>query len=150
MQNLITPDHVVELAFSGDERAHRELITVCDVAEAEERYLRPVLGDDLYEALRGGEYQELLEEYVAPAIAAWCRYVVEPHLAYRCRECGDASVAHNARLDVTMRHLSRRAQTLTRRLSHYLNMHSSEYEEYSPKLNPLNRCFIYGNIVQVY
>lgn len=150
MQNLITSDRVIELAFSGDERAHRELVTQCDVAEAEERYVRPVLGDELYEALLGGEHEELREEYVAPAIAAWCRYVVEPHLALRCRECGDASVAHNARLDVTMHHLSRRAQTLTRRLSRYLNTHSSEYEEYNAKLNPLNRCFIYGNIVQVY
>ena len=150
MRTLITTNQVVELAFGGDERAHRELIAECDIVEAEERYIRPILGDRLFEELLLGSYEELVTEYVAPAIAAWCRYVVEPHLAYRCMECGDASVAHNERLDVTMRHLSRRAQTLTRRLSHYLNMHSSEYEEYSPKLNPLNRCFIYGNIVQVY
>ena len=150
MQNLITPERVVELAFGGDERAHSELITECDIAEAEERYVRPVLGDKLYEALRDGEHEELVEEYVAPAISAWCRYVVEPHLAYRCRECGDVSVAHNARLESTMHHLARRAQTLTRRLSRHLNTHPSDYEEYTPKLNPLNRCFIYGNIIQVY
>lgn len=150
MKNLITPERVVELAFGGDECAHRELITACDIAEAEERYVRSVLGDELYDALYDGQYQGLLDEYVAPAIAAWCRYVVEPLMLHRCRECKDVSVADNARLDTTMRHLARRAQTLTRRLSRYLNAHFAEYEEYTPKLNPLNRCFIYGNIVQVY
>ena len=150
MKNLITTDRVIELAFGGDERAHRELITECDIAEAEERYVRPVLGERLYEVLHSGEYEELVEEYVAPAIAAWCRYVVEPLLVHRCRECGEVSVADNARLDTVMHSLARRAQTLTRRLSRHLNAHAAEYEEYISKSNPLNRCFIYGNIVQVY
>ena len=150
MQNLITPDRVVELAFGGEERAHRELVTECDIAEAEQRYVRPILGDELFDALLSGEYEHLLKEYVEPTIAAWCRYVVEPLLVHRCEKCGDVSVAHNARLDTTMRHLARRAQTLTRCLSRHLNNHSSEYEEYNSKLNPQNRCFIYGSIVQVY
>lgn len=147
MRTLITVNQVVELAFAGDERAHRELITVCDIAEAEERYLRPVLGDRLYEALRCGEYGELLEEYVAPAIAAWCRYVVEPLLASRCSLCG---ADYDESLSVIMHNLSNRASTLSHRLSRYLNAHADKFPEYNPKSNPLNRCFIYGNIVQVY
>ena len=150
MKNLITAKQVVELAFGGDELAHRELIAECDIVEAEERYIRPVIGDGLYEALASGDYEELMTEYVAPALAAWCRYVVEPLIEHRCSLCGDVSAAHNVRQEVVMRHLARRASTLTRRLSRYLNANSDKFPEYNPKSNPLNRCSIYGSIVQVY
>ena len=147
MKTLITTNQVVELAFGGDERAHRELIAECDIVEAEERYIRPILGDRLFEELLLGSYEELVTEYVAPALAAWCRYVVEPLLASRCSLCG---ADYDESLSVIMHNLSNRASTLSHRLSRYLNAHADKFPEYNPKLNPLNRCFIYGNIVQVY
>ena len=42
-----------------------------------------------------------------------------------------------------------KARTLSRRLSDHLNAHSDEYPEYNPNANPLNRCSIDGDIIQI-
>lgn len=150
MKTIITATQVVKLAFGGDELVHSALITECDIAEAEERYIRPIVGSQLYDALVQGKYPDLMTDYVAPALAAWCRYVVEPLIARRCSLC-DSKVATDDEYRATvLDHLASRASTLSRRLSRHLNAHSSEYEEYNPKSNPLNRCTIYGNIIQIH
>ena len=41
------------------------------------------------------------------------------------------------------------ARSLTRRLVDQLNSNGNIYVEYNPETNPLNRCFIYGDIIQV-
>ena len=152
MNLIITPQEVIYLAFSREELVHRDVVTELDIAEAESRYIRPILGEALAEAIAAGGYMELRSEYVAPALAAWCRYVVEPLLAARCREMhhDDRSSAENEHLRGVVRSLKRKASTLSRRLSDHLNAHGDDYAEYNPKANPLNHCSIYGDIVQVY
>ena len=139
------------MAFSTEEPYSASVITETDIAEAESRYLMPVVGEELYNAL--DTYTTLKTEYVEPMLAAWVRYIVEPHLATRCCPCyseGRITEAVNDHTERVMRALKERAVALTRRLSDHLNSHSADYVEYNPKTNPLNRCFIYGNIVQVY
>lgn len=140
------------MAFSREELVHRDVITELDIAEAESRYIRPILGEALAEAIASGSYEELRANYVAPALAAWCRYVVEPLLVSRCRELhyDDVSSAENEHLRGVVRSLRRKASTLSRRLSDHLNTHGDEYAEYNPKANSLNHCSIYGDIIQVY
>lgn len=150
MNTLINAEQVGALAFGCGEMVHHEIISECTIVEAEERYIRPILGDKLLTALCEGRYPELMSDYVAPALAAWCRYVVEPHVVSRCSLCDNVTSADNERLDIVMSHLRRQASTLTQRLSRHLNLHIADYEEYNPKSNPLNRCSIYGSIVQVY
>lgn len=150
MNTLINAEQVGALAFGCGEMVHQEIISECDIVEAEERYIRPILGDKLLTALCEGRYPELMSDYVAPALAAWCRYVVEPHVVSRCSLCDNVTSADNERLDIVMSHLRRQASTLTQRLSRHLNSHIADYEDYNPKSNPLNRCSIYGSIVQVY
>ena len=153
MKMLITAERVYALAFSTEEPYGASAITDADIAEVESRYLKPILGEALYDALLLGEYSDLKTEYVEPMVAAWVRYVVEPHLATRCCTCyaeGRVTEAINDHTERVVRALRETAVALTRRLSDYLNSHSADYVEYNPKTNPLNRCFIYGNIVQVY
>lgn len=140
------------MAFSREELVHRDVITELDIAEAESRYIRPILGEALAEAIASGGYEELRANYVAPALAAWCRYVVEPLLVSRCRELhhDDVSSAENEHLRGVVCSLRRKASTLSRRLSDHLNTHGDEYAEYNPKANSLNHCSIYGDIIQVY
>ena len=151
MKTLITAERAYALAFSTEEPYSASVITETDIAEAESRYLMPVVGEELYNAL--DTYTTLKTEYVEPMLAAWVRYIVEPHLATRCCPCyseGRITEAVNDHTERVMRALKERAVALTRRLSDHLNSHSADYVEYNPKTNPLNRCFIYGNIVQVY
>ena len=153
MNTLMTADRLFSLVFTREESYNAAVIMPVDIAEVESRYLVPVVGSALYEAMQGGKYVELVEGYVAPMVAAWVRYVVEPHLASRCciyhtqRDITESVNENSARV---MRALRAKAVALTRRLSDHLNAHSSDYVEYDPNVNPLNRCFIYGDIVQVY
>ena len=139
------------MAFSTEEPYSASVITETDIAEAESRYLMPVVGEELYNVV--AKYSTLKSEYVEPMVAAWVRYIVELHLATRCCTCyaeGRVTEAVNDHTECVLRALREKAVALTRRLSDHLNSHSVDYVEYNPKTNPLNRCFIYGNIVQVY
>ena len=151
MNTLVTAERVHALAFSSEEPYSASAITEADIAEAESRHLLPILGEELYNAL--DSYSALRTEYVEPMVAAWVRYIVEPHLATRCCACyaeGRVTEAVNDYTKRVMRALKEKALALTHRLSDHLNSHSADYAEYNPKTNPLNHCFIYGNIVQVY
>lgn len=152
MQTLITPTEVVALAFSGEELIAKDVVTQSDIVEAEARHIRPILGDALVEKLRSGAYASLLSDYVAAALAAWCRYAVEPLLDVRCDVCHRDSrrtSADNEHHTSVMRSLRRKAVTLSHRLSDHLNAHAGDYPEYNPTKNPLNYCSIYGDIIQV-
>lgn len=151
MKILITAERAYSLVFSSEEPYSPSAITEADIATAESRYLLPIVGEELYAAL--SRYGTLKTEYVEPMLAAWVRYIVEPLLATRCCPCyseGRITEAVNDHTERVMRALKERAVALTRRLSDHLNSHSADYVEYNPQTNPLNRCFIYGNIVQVY
>ena len=151
MKTLMTCEEVVAMTFSADEQHNVAMITEADIVEAESRYLSPILGQELCEALAGGSYENLMSEYVKPALAACVRYVAEPYQAQRCPACRGESLtsADNQRLDLVLLALRRRARSLIRRLSDHLNAHSADYEEYSAQNNPKNRCMIYGDIVQI-
>lgn len=103
------------------------------------------------------QYTALRDDYVAPTVAAWTRYMVQPLLGHRCEAClansqSDiyaSTTAGNNRLDSIMQTLRSKARTLSRRLSDHLNAHSDEYPEYNPNANPLNRCSIDGDIIQI-
>ena len=150
MKTLVTAERAYALAFSTEEPYSASAITEADIVEAESRYLIPIVGEELYNAM--AKYSTLMSEYVEPMVAAWVRYIVEPHLATRCCTCyaeGRVTEAVNDHTERVMRALKEKAVALTRRLSDHLNSHSVDYVEYNPKTNPLNRCFIYGNIVQI-
>lgn len=152
MNTLITPTDVMQLAFSSDELYNTSVITNLDIAAAEERYLHPIVGRALYDKLLKGNYPSLTSDYVAPMVAAWTRYIVEPLLASRCDVCmaTGGSSADNEATTERCRSLRLRARTLSRALAEHLNTQASDYPEYNPDTNPLNRCSIDGNIVQIY
>ncbi len=152
MKTLITPEEVMRLAFSTDEVYNIAVITDLDIATTEERYLCPIVGHELYDKLLAGNYPSLRDDYIAPQVAAWTRYIVEPLLASRCDVCmaTSSSSADNEATTERCRSLRLRARTLSRALAEHLNTRATDYPEYNPDKNPLNRCSIDGNIVQVY
>lgn len=153
MNTLITREEAIHIAFSPDEMIHTQAITDADIVEAEERFLRPIMGNSLINAIADGNYTSLRDDYVAPALAQWSRYVAQPLHRARTIEEGDNShnntLANNDHLRLLLRTLHRKASTLSRRLSTHLNAHSDEYPEYNPNNNILNHCSIHGDIIQI-
>ena len=152
MNTTINPDQVVELAFGSAYTITSSKITSLDILTAETRYLLPIVGEELYAAILAGDYAALKEEYVAPLVAAWTRYLVEPQIPERCGNDtrGDFTEADYMLNSNIIRRLKVSASTLSRRLTNYLNAHAAEFEEYNPNNNPLNHCVMYGGVVQVY
>ena len=146
MNTILTPSQIYSLIFSAEESYNPSAVRESDIAIAESRYLLPIVGESLYNALLEGEYGELCSDYVAPMLGAWTRYIVEPLLAERCGFGHGATVA-DAEL---LARLKLMAMSHSRRLSDYLNAHAEEFPEYNPIDNPLNHCSIDGNIVQIY
>ena len=88
MKTLITPSQAVALAFADGEYLAPEAITEADIAAAEHRYIEPVAGSALCEALAAGIYPALLADYVAPALAMAVRTMVQRALNVRTGQMG--------------------------------------------------------------
>lgn len=85
---LITPDEVIELAFSPLDSISPESIRPTRIAIATERYVRPAFGDGLFDNLGQPEHGEFVEQYVKPALAHYVRYGMITELAVRVGDSG--------------------------------------------------------------
>ena len=62
--NIITPEQVVAMAFSDGEYVASEVISEADIDTAIARWVKPIVGEALLEAVAGGSYEELCVELV--------------------------------------------------------------------------------------
>ena len=154
MNRLITPEKVIQLAFGEAEYLSEQAVSDADIVAATSRYIRPIIGQKLAERLVENSYPELLDEYVAPALAAAVRYMVQPLINLRTGDSGlvapkgecFGTPSKEATAELQLR-LKCRMRELLRRLSDHLN--SNSYAEYNADCNILNRCFIDGGVVQI-
>ena len=157
MKNLITNEQVISLAFGDGEYLSPEVILDSDIALAEDRYILPVVGAELREALLDGSYPTLLDDFVAPALAMAVRTVVQPALNVRTGQAGlqiSSSLRADSSTKTAMQSLQKslrlRRQALLRRLSNHLKNHASEYPAYDPDNDALQNCSIDGGFVQIH
>lgn len=156
MQTLVTPAAVVELAFTDGEIFTDAAIPESAIAAAQERYVRPVVGDALYERLLEGGHADFTQEYLAAPLALYVRCLLAPQSDIRHGPYGtvqprsDTFAAPSAE---TLRRsrdaLLQRARQLMRSASDHLESHAEEYPAYDPQSNILNRCSIDGKLVQI-
>ena len=156
MKNLITNEQVISLAFGDGEYLSPEVILDSDIALAEDRYIVPVVGAELHQALLDGSYPTLLDDFVAPALAMAVRTVVQPALNVRTGQAGlqiSSSLRADSSTKTAMQSLQKslrlRRQALLRRLSNHLKNHASEFAEYNPKSDAMQNCSINGGYIQV-
>ena len=156
MKNLITNEQVISLAFGDGEYLSPEVILDSDIALAEDRYIVPVVGAELHQALLDGSYPTLLDDFVAPALAMAVRTIIQPALNVRTGALGlqiSSSLRADSSTKTAMQTLQKslrlRRQALLRRLSNHLKNHASEFGEYNPNNDALQRCSINGGYVQM-
>ena len=157
MKNLITNEQVISLAFGEGEYLSPEVILDSDIASATSRYIVPVVGTELCEAMVDGSYQELLDDFVAPALAMAVRTMIQPALNVRTSQLGlqiSSSLRADSSTKTAMESLQKslrlRRQSLLKRLSNYLKNHASEFSEYNPSNDVLQKCSIDGGFVQIH
>ena len=156
MKNLITNEQVISLAFGEGEYLSPEVILDADIASATSRYIIPVVGEELCEAMVEGSYEELLDDFVAPALAMAVRTMIQPALNVRTSQLGlqiSSSLRADSSTKTAMESLQKslrlRRQALLKRLSNYLKKHASEFSEYKPNCDIMQKCSIDGGFVQM-
>ncbi len=131
IDTLITPQRVIDLAYSNADYTPSSMIAEADILTAERKYLIPVIGETLFDSLLRGDYLELMEDYVEPALALYVRELANLPSAPRSPEG------------------MRRARSLIRRLSDHLDDNCATYAEYVASDNILKRCKIDGTHIQI-
>ena len=155
MKPLITPEQVISIAFCEAGYLDPTTISEVDILAATNRYLLPIVGQQLLDALLEQRYVDLLDNYVAPALAFAVRHTVQPTLNLRTAEGGltaarteSSTTPAQSAVDSYSGSIKSRMRELLVRLSDHLN--SGCYTEYNPKYNILNRCSIDGGLVQIF
>lgn len=156
MRTIIDQSLVLSLAFSEAEHLSHQVVGCTDIIVATERYITPILGRKLTDALTEGKYSDLVEEYVAPALAFAVRLVVQPAINLRIGDSGLVAPKGEAMespdsdaVKGLQRSLRVRTRQLLKRLSAYVDKNKSQFAEYDPKCNVFNKCSIDGGVVQI-
>lgn len=157
MRVVITPEQVVALAFGECNYLSADVVSVADIAAAQSRYIVPIVGEELLEMILEGDYGELADEYVAPALAYATRLIVQPAINLRMGDSGLVAPRGDAMqspgesaVEALMGSLKIRTRQLLKRLSAFLNQNIDTFPEYKPECNVLNRCSIDGGFVQIF
>ena len=157
MKTIITPAQAVALAWGAGEYVSPSAVSEADIAAAVHRYVEPVIGRRLCEALADGRYEDLCRDYAAPAVAMFVRVSIQPSMDIRTGQAGsvvqsgaDCDPAGDSARRASLVSLRRRAGSLLRRLSDRLDSDAGAYPEYDPRQNILKRCSTDGGIVQIF
>lgn len=126
---LLEPERVIALAFGDSEFITPRMVSPAAIVTAQRRFLIPVVGQKLMDALLDGAYIILNEEYVEPALAEYVRVEMTPLTDPRRRD------------------LLRRAREVMRRLSDHLEGNKSQYAEYESSCNILNKISLHGAVI---
>lgn len=116
-----------------------------------------MVGQALLDKVLQGDYAELKSDYIAPAVALYTRYLVQPRLNVATSQMGLAvpsgssrKAAESSAREELQRALKIRARTSLRLLSEYLEANAEQYTEYVASENILKRCSCDGGFVQIY
>ena len=88
MNMLITPEEVIRLSFRESEYLRSTTVLEADIVAATDRFITPIIGQTMVEQLSLGDYRELMSDYIAPALAASVRLLIQPLLNIRTEEAG--------------------------------------------------------------
>ncbi len=162
MKTLITAADVIASAFAEGEYIPEASVTEADIASAEHRYIEPVAGRALMDALAEGRYAALLADYVKPALAMSVRESLQRALNVRTGAhglsvagSGAAYTVARTAADGLQASLRIRARALRRLLSDRLAaiaagvVAGESVPEYDPESDAMQKCSVDGGFVQI-
>lgn len=155
-QKIITSAEVLSAAFTDGGYLSPDVVSDADIEAAVERWIVPVTGRKLLQAVERGSHSEFSTSYLKPCVAAYVRLLIQPRLSAVTSQMGVAAPASSSHksADEAMRRelmlsLKVRAQALRRRMSEYLDANQNKISEYESADNVLNRCCCDGGFVQI-
>lgn len=152
---IATKSELLSIAFARNMSQTKLLDNVVEAAEY--KYIRPVLTENLYNAMvadiANAKYLILLA-YCKNALAWWVKYTVLPEIFTEISDTGVHQInANNAQTVTDQRFIEVRANTAdiaqmhTDRITEYLNDNYATFSEYLPSKNPDSNIEIAGGII---
>jgi len=157
--SLITKAEVISIAFV-DQNLNQSKIkdTVLMVAHLE--FVKPFLNNDFYDDLMANKtknagYIFLISEYLKPALAYYCKYLLEPDISFDAGNkglqtmSGDFSTSASKDQRTTFRERAKKnAQTIMEEAKRYIEDDENNYfVEYSYSENVSNKVVTKGDII---
>ncbi|MFR9649682.1 MAG: hypothetical protein SNJ33_06270 [Rikenellaceae bacterium] len=126
---LVSVEEIADLAFNSSEYIPDNTITLNHIRSVQERYITPIIGEDLCQSVADGLYVDLYDNYILPVMGELVRIEVD--------------------LDAYPTHRTQRVRvhTLLELLSNHLNDNEESYPEYDSAENVMNRCTLVGGFV---
>ena len=154
MENLlVTPDEVVELAFSPHDQIDPAIITDTRIETAQLKFLAPAFGE-FYNALLDGLYDEFCREFIKPVAAYFVKYHIFLHLSVRIGNDGiirlnpiEAAPASTSEIGRLRRESRETAYLLLGKAFAYLQEHAGDFPELKPEAVKQRRPRVNGGIV---
>lgn len=154
MENLISPEQVASQAFAPLDYIAADDVNPLTISVAQERFLVPVLGGAMVEAMAGGAYPELVNKLVGPALALYTRVLMMPSLALRTGAAGVVKGSNqylDAATENELRSLRRstlaQATTLLQKAVARIESAPEQFPEYDTRQNIWRRCCLDGGVV---
>lgn len=137
MNNLITPQEVVDIAFPANSNMKAENINEHIIHIAEVKYIRPAIGETLYKGLCN--YEELVTK-VKPALAYFVKCELIPSLSLSLSNGGLAvsnpqymTAATDKQRTLLYESEMSKANTLLAEVLQYINDNRANYPEFTPQ-----------------
>lgn len=153
METLITPQEVIDLAFPGNFTLNTKSIGETTILSAQQKFIRPVLGD-LYDRVESGGLPELLDEYIKPPLAHYVKLLLLPVLSASVGSIGIVqpkgstfTAADAKNLSALRKQARSEAMGLMLRAVQHIEDNPELYPEYNISDNILNRTSITSQIV---
>ena len=147
MKMLITKQDVIDMAYVPSEQIRPEQIPQAVIAEAQYKFIRPVL-NGLYDELMADAHSELCELYVKPALAYYVKYLmITQHSGYLTLMQSTAAQAAVAVADRLRTETLARASTLLNLCVSIIEISPQDYPAYKSADNIRNKTKIIGGFV---
>lgn len=154
MELLITPAQVAAAAFRAPDFISENAVPEATILAAQQKFVRPVIGPALFDALCMGKYPELLADHLFSPLALYVKMLMLPSLAVQAGTAGvveanpkNFAKAGDAKLRGAIRRLRADASALMRRAVGHIEAAPGKYPEYDPDENIMNRCSTAGGVV---
>ena len=124
------------------------------IITAQSRYIQPVLGSALYDAIEDGRYPDLVESLLKPALALYAYYLAVPAIAMRTGSLGIVrfksdyyTPADSKSIAQLRHHIRSEADAAIDLLIKHIENNLSAFPEYVRAKNIRQRVSITGGIV---
>lgn len=154
MEIIITTGDIAEIAFGSRTSANAVLVTPQSVATAQQKYIRPALGEEMFDAVLRGEYPDFVSEFLKLPLALLTKSIILHSADYVVGAMGvsrqnnpNASPLSSREYGLALRHLRSDAMVHLGGAMEHLAANRNKYPHYNPAQSRFTEVSIQGGVV---